>query len=240
MTIVTLQRYNEICSNIEDYALEERKMPKSSNKFKSFLNKGLINDLVSEEYTEVPEQEEISFEEFSLPNEDIVIEESEERDTEPQSNIDLEMNPETEPVAEVKPVGTSIITESTVVTGDIKTESHVKVEGSIQGDIETKANVTIVGGKVVGNIKGEMIGTRDATIKGDLISNEIVEILEESFVQGNITGNKIYIEGRVVGNINSSGTISLSSSAVVEGDIYTKKLHVEGDAVINGKISMRQ
>lgn len=217
--------------------------------------KSSLNDLIFEDNTEQePEQKQPVEDAFSSHEEplhtfrtehepafkepDPVVEQNLETEPQPQSQL----NPEEEdgPVVEVKPVGTSVITESTVITGNMKTESHVKVEGVIQGNVETKANITIVGGKVIGNIKGGMVGTKAAMIKGDIVSNEIVEILEESFIEGNIMGDKIYIAGHIIGNINSTGTLSLSSNAVVEGDIITKRLRVEEDAIINGKISMNR
>lgn len=224
--------------------------------------KSSLNDLIFEDNTESePEQEvEQQLEPEAKPVEDVFAMHDEParafrtehepafKEPEPvvEDNLEAEpqpnLNPEEEdgPVVEVKPVGTSVITESTVITGNMKTESHVKVEGVIQGNVETKANITIVGGKVIGNIKGGMVGTKAAMVKGDIVSNEIVEILEESYIEGNIMGDKIYIAGHIIGNINSTGTLSLSSNAIVEGDIITKKLRVDEDAIINGKISMNR
>lgn len=144
------------------------------------------------------------------------------------------------PVAEIKPIQTSIITEGTLLTGSIRTESHVKVEGTIQGNVDTTANVTIVGGEVIGDIRGGMIGTKMATVKGNITSSDIVEILEESYIEGNIFGDKIYIAGRIIGNINSTGMLTISSEAIVEGDILTKRLRVEEGSVINGRITMNR
>lgn len=218
--------------------------------------KSSLNDLIFEEDNEEPEvqpQVEPASAFSSMTDSDTTIdvdhdtifkrpevEPVKEEKPEPQPQPNLDPEEQEAPVTEVKPIGTSVITESTIITGNMKTESHVKVEGMIQGNVETKANITIVGGKVIGNVKGGMVGTKSAMVKGDIVSHEIVEILEESLVEGNIMGDKVYIAGHIIGNINSTGTLSLAGSAIVEGDIITRKLRVEEDAIINGKISMNR
>lgn len=157
---------------------------------------------------------------------------------EPEEKINTIFEEEITPVAEIKSIQTSIITEGTALNGNIRTESHVKIEGNVQGNIETTANVTIVGGEVTGDIKGGMIGTKEATIKGNITSNDIIEILENSYVEGNLMGDKIYIAGRVSGNINSTGMLTISSEAVIDGDILTKQLRIEDGSVFNGRITM--
>jgi cytoskeletal protein CcmA (bactofilin family) len=99
------------------------------------------------------------------------------------------------------------ISKATTVIGNIETEESVVIEGSLTGD------VTCTG------------------------SASQITVCEEGFVEGNIVGPHILIEGVVNGNIDSSDTIKCGSRARVLGHVVYTEMQLELGAEVTGNLS---
>jgi cytoskeletal protein CcmA (bactofilin family) len=94
-----------------------------------------------------------------------------------------------------------IISVESVITGDIKTKSNIRVYGEVKGDIRTTGDVTVgTNAKVDGNISG-----RDIQITG--------------VVNGNIQAAgelALYPGGKLTGSVKAAG-FSVQREAKYEG-----------------------
>ena len=107
--------------------------------------------------------------------------------------------------------GLSIIASGTVITGDVRTEGTVKIEGEILGNVQAGQQVLLARGS---RVRGD-VQTREAVIgglvEGSIRAGERVEIQATAIVQGDITTQRIVIaEG---GQVNGGLEMKKSSTA---------------------------
>ena len=111
----------------------------------------------------------------------------------------------TPPKAEVRRAdgALSIIASGTIVSGDVKTDGTVKVEGEVLGNVHASQQVLLARGS---RVKGD-VHTREAVIgglvEGAIRATERVEIQATAVVQGDITTQRIVIAegGQVNGGL---------------------------------------
>lgn len=99
--------------------------------------------------------------------------------------------------------GLSIIASGTVVSGDVRTDGTVKIEGEVLGNVHAGQQVLLARGS---RVKGD-VETREAVIgglvEGAIRATERVEIQATAIVQGDITTQRIVIAegGQVNGGL---------------------------------------
>lgn len=94
----------------------------------------------------------------------------------------------------------SILGPGSSIKGDIKVNGFIRVDGDIDGNLETTGNV-IVGQKarIQGNVTAKTI-TVGGIIKGNITAAESVLLLSTSVVLGDIISRKIKAEENVIVN----------------------------------------
>lgn len=102
-------------------------------------------------------------------------------------------------------------------------ERVITVDSAMQGSLSFKEPVHL-------RINGKFEGTLE--VKGAL------EIGESAWVEATISGDDIFIAGKVRGDINASKRVILKEHALVEGNIKTPLLVIAEGAVFQGRCSM--
>ena len=107
----------------------------------------------------------------------------------------------------------SIIGAGTVIRGDIKVNGFVRIDGDIDGNLETSGNL-IIGEKarIQGNIIARSI-TVGGIIKGNITATVSVKLLSSSVVLGNIQTHNFQADENVIFN---GHCIALSSETEYE------------------------
>lgn len=92
----------------------------------------------------------------------------------------------------------TLIGNGSAISGDIKVNGFVRIDGDIDGNLETDGNV-IVGEKarIRGNVKAKSIIVGGIII-GDLSAVESVKLLSESAVIGDILSHKVQIDDKSI------------------------------------------
>ncbi|BDC92345.1 protein CcmA, bactofilin family [Treponema bryantii] len=92
----------------------------------------------------------------------------------------------------------TIIGKGSAISGNMKVNGFIRVDGDIDGSLETDGNV-IVGenARIRGNLtaKSVIIG---GIIKGNIKANESVKILAEAAVIGDIISRKVQVDGSAI------------------------------------------
>jgi len=90
--------------------------------------------------------------------------------------------------------GTTLISSGTTIKGDISSNSDIRVDGTIIGNINRRAKIVVGGSGVVeGDINGnhaDIVGKTSGTIK----VKELLQLRGECVVNGNIYAGKLQIE----------------------------------------------
>lgn len=100
------------------------------------------------------------------------------------------------------------IVEGTSIVGEVKSESNIRIDGTVVGNIETKGRL-VIGPK--GKIEGEVICI-NADIEGELVGTinvkELLSLKSTSKLQGDIVTSKLMIEpGAIFAGTCSMGGI---------------------------------
>ena len=95
---------------------------------------------------------------------------------------------------------------NTVITGDIKFNGVLHLDGTI---------------------KGSLVGSQN---------EDVLTISESGMVEGKIEVANIIINGTVKGDIIATGKIEVASKADIEGNVYYRNIEMETGSKINGQL----
>lgn len=132
--------------------------------------------------------------------------------------------------------GQTTITSTMKITGDIKSEDNLFIDGQVFGNITTTENVR-ARNLIVGDIKADNVMFNKVRLKGNsmLKGNAVVE--DDSIIVGNIYAENIKLAGKVKGDLDINGAAVLLEKALVVGNIVVSTLATESGARIDGNIS---
>jgi len=109
----------------------------------------------------------------------------------------------------VQPSGATIIAAGTTLKGDINSSGDIRIDGTLQGNIQSTAKVVIgANGVVDGDITGQQADIM-GKINGTIRVKELLQLKGGSTVTGNIHAAKLQIET----NANFNGQCHMTSGA---------------------------
>jgi len=109
----------------------------------------------------------------------------------------------------VQQSGASIIAAGTTVKGDISSNGDIRIDGTLQGNIQSTAKVVIgANGVVEGDISGQQADIM-GKINGTIKVKELLQLKGGSTVTGNIYAAKLQIET----NANFNGQCHMTSGS---------------------------
>lgn len=139
------------------------------------------------------------------------------------------------PVMQTKEISdeVSVITEGTIIRGDIISTGSVDVCGQVEGNIECNGKL-VVTGMVNGNSNSSEFFADAAQIEGEVVSSGTVKIGLGSVIIGNVSSTSAVIAGAIKGDIDVQGPVVVDTSAVVMGNIKSRSVQINNGAVIEG------
>jgi cytoskeletal protein CcmA (bactofilin family) len=107
----------------------------------------------------------------------------------------------------------TLISAGTMLSGNVKSENDLRIDGTIQGDVICQAKVVIgPSGVVEGNIEG-MHADISGKLVGNVVARELVQLRTQCFVQGNITAASLQVDAGAV--FNGQSQMGTASNVVV-------------------------
>ena len=96
-----------------------------------------------------------------------------------------------------------MIGEGVIITGTIKANSKVTIQGTVDGDIECNSITISKSGNVKGKIKTDTI-TVEGKAEGEINADDVLNIKSQGHVSGKVFYGEIQIEegGKISGEIN--------------------------------------
>lgn len=109
----------------------------------------------------------------------------------------------------------TLISPGTVLQGDLKSDSDLRIDGTIKGNVTSNAKI-IVGptGLVEGHIQGSQADITGKVV-GNITVKELAQLRTQANVQGNITALNLQIESGAFFNGQSIMTTASNGKAVV-------------------------
>jgi cytoskeletal protein CcmA (bactofilin family) len=116
----------------------------------------------------------------------------------------------------------TLISSGTILTGDIKSDNDLRIDGTIHGNIYSTAKIVIgPSGLVEGNIQA-IAADVTGRVTGNISVSEILQLRSDSNVQGNIAAGKLQIDPSAVFNGKCEMRIGEAS-----GRQLMNKMHAE-------------
>ena len=128
---------------------------------------------------------------------------------------------------------TSVITASTVLTGDMQSSGSFDIQGTINGNVMCNGKI-VVTGTINGNTNSSEFFADVAKVEGEIASTGTVKIGAGSVIIGNISASSAVIAGAVKGDIDVQGPVVVDTSAVIMGNIKSRSVQINNGAVIEG------
>jgi cytoskeletal protein CcmA (bactofilin family) len=107
---------------------------------------------------------------------------------------------------ESEPAAINLISNGTDITGDIKSNGDIRIDGSLTGNLNTKGKVVI---GPTGKVSGEVICKNSevsGVVEGKIIVNQLLNLKASSKILGDIATSKLSIEpgAKFTGNCKMS------------------------------------
>ncbi len=199
----------------------------------------IVPELPKEEKTEKKEKKEKIEKKEAQREPEKQIEEQEpakaEQNTTNQKQEEKKMADVTPNVNAETPVSdeVTVITEGTVIKGDISSNGSLDIRGHVQGNVGCQGKLTVTG-NVTGNSNASEFFADTAKVQGEVVSSGTVKIGLGSVIIGNVTSSSAVIAGAIKGDIDVQGPVVVDTSAVVMGNIKSRSVQINNGAVIEG------
>ena len=93
-----------------------------------------------------------------------------------------------------KPLNTTIIAEGVVITGDIQGEGVIRVEGSVEGQVNLQGSVVVTPtGSIKGPVEANAVRVAGA-IEGNIVANDHLLLEQSGRIDGDVTTVSFVIE----------------------------------------------
>ena len=133
----------------------------------------------------------------------------------------------------------AVITEDMVIKGTVSASANISIAGTILGDVSSEGDV-VVRGRIEGNVTVHSLSVQAGSISGDIVSSGVVSIADNSSVDGNIKAERIEVNGKVVGNLESAARVVLNPRSVIEGNITAMELSMSEGAELKGNVNVHR
>lgn len=133
----------------------------------------------------------------------------------------------------------AVITKDMVIKGTINSSANIVIAGSVQGDIVSEGDV-VVEGKIEGNLKVHSLSVQEGVITGDIDASGNVTVAENSSIDGDIKAERIEVNGKIVGNLQSTTKIILNPHSAIEGNVTAATLSMLEGAELKGSMSVKK
>ena len=132
---------------------------------------------------------------------------------------------------------TTVISQGTVIVGDIKSDSDIEMLGTVTGSISTSGSVKI-NGKQKGDVQGASVTLSSCTVRGNLSAAEDVTVDSDSVIVGDIKCGNLTFDGKLKGNVHVMGNVNCQGNSIIIGDIASTTITVDSGAKLQGKVQV--
>ena len=130
---------------------------------------------------------------------------------------------------------TTKIASDTAFAGEIHSDGHVEIEGTLTGNVMAKGNIKI-SGKVTGDVDGNLVSLVSCKVRGNVTAETSVFISDESVLVGNVTATDMVLDGKMKGDIALGNSILFHKNAMLLGKTAAGTITIDEGAILTGKI----
>lgn len=98
------------------------------------------------------------------------------------------------------PINATLISEGTIVNGDVTSESDLRIDGRINGNVTSTSKIIIgASGHIEGNIKGQNADVTGRVV-GNLFIGDLLQLRANSDIKGNVAAGKLQVDPTAIFN----------------------------------------
>ena len=132
----------------------------------------------------------------------------------------------------------SIIAADLLIEGNVKSKSDIRVDGHIRGNVICDGSIAC-GGVVEGDIHCDSLVMSGCSINGNISAKADVTVDPESTIIGDISAHNLVANGRIKGNISTTGATALRENAMLMGNIHAKSISLDAGAALKGTLEVQ-
>lgn len=129
----------------------------------------------------------------------------------------------------------AVITEDTIINGDISTQSDLNIYGQVTGSVVCRGDILVLG-RVTGDVSGVNVRV-EGEVNGNMTVDKRADVGANGRIKGDITAANVSSEGISEGDIKAEETIHLGGNAIVIGKVYAKAFAIIQGAKIKGMMT---
>ncbi len=132
----------------------------------------------------------------------------------------------------------SVIAADLLIEGNVKSKSDIRVDGHIRGNVICDGSIAC-GGVVEGDIRCHSLVMSGCSINGNISAKADVTVDPESTIIGDISAHNLVANGRIKGNISTTGATALRENAMLMGNIHAKSISLDAGAALKGTLEVQ-
>lgn len=137
-----------------------------------------------------------------------------------------------------QPSGKTIISQNTMVEGNISTRDNIEVAGGIKGNLTTGKDATL-SGIMEGDLRCDNAILENGKIRGNIKGSGSISIDSSSMAVGSLfSSSSLYCRGKLKGNIDTADAVALEADAMILGSITSSELSIQPGAMVKGKVEV--
>ena len=133
----------------------------------------------------------------------------------------------------------TVIGADTRIDGSIVSQAPLEIYGSVNGNVTTTDSVSIRGG-VIGDVHGNSVSLAGCRVRGNIASGTSIVIDKDSILVGDLTGDRIEIDGKVKGNVTATSTVETKNNGIVVGDVTAGHFVMAPESRIVGNVHLNR
>lgn len=131
--------------------------------------------------------------------------------------------------------GATLVSNGTTLKGDISSNSDLRIDGAIIGNVSSSAKIVIgANGSVEGNISGnqaDIVGK----VTGDIKTKDLLQLRGECVVKGNLFAGKLQVEPTAIFNGQCHMGVAATSVITSNGNSNIVEMSKNGQAAAIAK-----
>ena len=130
---------------------------------------------------------------------------------------------------------TSVISSCSHIDGNVYSENHIRINGTVTGNVVAKGNV-FAKGQINGDISCHSICLSSCEVCGNVSAVADAKIESGSVIHGDVAAKNLFSSGAIHGNLFIGAHVHFSGMALTFGSLRAKTVTMEDGAGFSGQV----
>ena len=133
---------------------------------------------------------------------------------------------------------TSVISSCSHIDGNMYSENHIHINGTVFGNVVAKGNI-LAKGQINGDISCHSICLSNCEVCGNISAVADAKIGPGSVIRGDIAAKNLFSSGAIHGNVFVGAHVHFSDTSCTCGSLRAKTVSMEDGACFSGQFNTK-